>query len=271
MAFLDEPEPVRYVPTAAATGISRLVAPNPGPMTHHGTNTWLVDGPHGLTVIDPGPDDPAHRAAILAAGPIAHILLTHTHPDHLAGAPALRAATGAPVAGWATPWDKAFAPDIPLADNDIVAGLQVLHTPGHASDHVCFAQPGTGVLLSGDHVMSWSTSIVSPPDGDMADYMASLRRLLARDDTLYLCGHGPPLPDPLKLVRGMLNHRAGREAAILAALSRGPATPDALVQTMYAGLAAHLVPAARRNVLAHLLKLAGEGRAVEEGGVWKQK
>ena len=271
MAFLDEPQPAYFVPTQAAPGIRRLVAPNPGPMTHHGTNTWLVDGPRGLAVIDPGPDDAGHRAAILAAGDVAYILLTHTHPDHLAGAPALAAATGAPVAGWATPWDRGFTPDIPLADGDTLAGLTVLHTPGHASDHVCFAQPGTGVLFSGDHVMSWSTSIVSPPDGDMAAYMASLRLLLARDDTLYLCGHGPPLPEPARLVRGMLNHRAAREAAVLAMLARGPATADDLVAAMYAGLAAHLLPAARRSVLAHLLKLEAEGRAFAAGGVWKQE
>ena len=271
MAFLDEPEPIRFVPTPVAPGIRRLVAPNPGPMTHHGTNTWLVDGPEGITVIDPGPDDAAHRAAIMAAGTVAHILLTHTHPDHLAGAPALRAATGVPIAGWAAPWDRGFRPDVPLADGDTPAGLLVLHTPGHASDHVCFAQPGMGVLFSGDHVMSWSTSIVSPPDGDMAAYMASLRLLLARDDRLYLCGHGPPLPDPAPLVRGMLNHRAGREAAVLAALGRAPATPDELVAAMYAGLAEHLLPAARRSVLAHLIKLEQEGRAVEEGASWRMK
>ena len=269
MAFLDEPEPVRFKPHQVAPGIRRLVAPNPGPMTHHGTNTWLVDGPGGLTVIDPGPDDAAHRAAIMAAGPVAHIVLTHTHPDHLAGTQALRAATGAAVAGWATPWDTSFTPDQPLADGDMAAGLLALHTPGHASDHVCFAQPGTGVLFSGDHVMSWSTSIVSPPDGDMAAYMASLRLLLARDDRLYLCGHGPPLPDPAPLVRGMLNHRAGREAAVLAALQRGPATPDDLVAVMYAGLPAHLLPAARRSVLAHLIKLGREARAVEEAASWR--
>ena len=269
MAFLDEPEPARFQPTQVAPGIRRLVAPNPGPMTHHGTNTWLIDGPEGITVIDPGPDDAAHRAAIMAAGTIAHILLTHTHADHLAGAPALRAATGAPVAGWAKPWDGSFVPDVPLADGDIAAGLLVLHTPGHASDHVCFAQPGMGVLFSGDHVMAWSTSIVSPPDGDMAAYMASLRLLLARDDRLYLCGHGPPLPAPAPLVRGMLNHRAAREAAVLAALGRGPATPDALVTGMYAGLAEHLVPAARRSVLAHLIKLGREGRAMEDGASWR--
>ena len=269
MAFLDEPEPEHFVPLPAAPGIRRIVAPNAGPMTHHGTNTWLVDSPDGLTVIDPGPDDPRHLAAIAAAGPLARILLTHAHPDHLAGAPALRATTGAPIHAWHRPWAQGFTPDVPLDNGAQLAGLTAIHTPGHASDHLCFAQHGTGVLFSGDHVMSWSTSIVSPPDGNMADYMASLRLLLARPDTLYLCGHGPPLPNPAPLVRAMLNHRAGREVAILSQLQRGAATPDELVAAMYAGLAAHLVPAARRSVLAHLEKLAGEGRAAMRGECWE--
>jgi glyoxylase-like metal-dependent hydrolase (beta-lactamase superfamily II) len=268
MAFLSESEPPRSVPLPAAPGIVRMVAPNPGPMTQYGTNTWLIEGADGLTVIDPGPEDAGHVAAIAAQGRVARILLTHTHPDHLGGAPALQAATGAPIHGWGTPWARDFTPDGALADGEVVAGLMALHTPGHASDHLCFAQLGTGVLFSGDHVMSWSTSIVSPPDGDMAAYMAGLRRLLGRDDTLYLCGHGAPLPNPLPLVRGMLSHRAGREAAIVATLGRGSATPDALVAAMYAGLDAHLVPAARRSVLAHLLKLQTEVRVVEADGAW---
>ena len=238
-------------------------------MTHHGTNTWLVDGADGLTVIDPGPDDAAHLAAIQAAGPVARILLTHTHPDHLAGALPLRAATGAPIHGWARPWAAGFTPDVAMADGGRVAGLTALHTPGHASDHLCFAQDGTGVVFTGDHVMSWSTSIVSPPDGDMADYMASLRLLLARPDTLYLCGHGPPLPNPAPLVRGMLTHRAAREAAILAALRRAPADTGQLVTALYAGLDPLLAPAAARNVLAHLGKLAREGRVAEDGAQWR--
>ena len=246
-----------------------MVAPNPGPMTYTGTNTWLVECEDGLTVIDPGPDDAAHVAAIAAQGRVARIVLTHTHPDHLAGAPALRAATGAPIVGWHAPWDRSFVPDIPLADGARAGPLLALHTPGHASDHLCFALEGTGVLFTGDHVMSWSTSIVSPPDGDMAAYMASLRLLLAREDTLYLCGHGPPLPQPMGLVRGMLSHRAGREAAILAALRRGPTDIDDMVGAMYAGVEPGLHPAARRSVLAHLLKLEGEGRAARTGEQWR--
>lgn len=268
MAFLTELEPVRFIPIAAASGISRLVAPNPGPLTYHGTNTWLVEQPDGLTVIDPGSDHPSHIAAITSAGQVRHILLTHTHPDHLTGAAELHAATGAPIATWATPWAPDFHPHIPLAHGQTLAGLRAIHTPGHASDHLCFEHATPGIVFTGDHVMSWSTSIVSPPDGDMAAYMASLRLLLARQDTLYLCGHGPPLPNPTALVRGMLSHRAGREAAILAALARAPTTADSLVAAMYTGLAPHLAPAASRSVLAHLLKLQAENRVHHTGETW---
>ncbi len=262
MAFLSEADPARLVAIEVHPGVRRMVAPNAGPMTYTGTNTWLVDGPDGLTVIDPGPDHPAHLAAIAACGPIARIVLTHGHLDHRAGAPALQALTGAPVCGFA-PSGARPAPDLALAEGTVLGPLAALHTPGHAADHLCFALSGTGVLFTGDHVMSWSTSIVSPPDGDMADYMASLRRLLARPDELYLCGHGPPLPQPLPLVRAMLAHRAAREAAIVAALSGGAgATADGLVAALYAGLQPHLVLAARQTVLAHLQKLAREQRVI---------
>jgi len=156
----------------------------------------VVEQPDGLTVIEPGSDHPSHIAAITSAGQVRHILLTHTHPDHLTGAAELHAATGAPIATWATPWAPDFHPHIPLAHGQTLAGLRAIHTPGHASDHLCFEHATPGIVFTGDHVMSWSTSIVSPPDGDMAAYMASLRLLLARQDTLYLCGHGPPLAPP---------------------------------------------------------------------------
>ena len=269
--FLTETEPAYGTAIPAAPGIRRLVARNPGPMTYTGTNTWLLDGPEGATIIDPGPDDHAHVAAILAAaGPVARILLTHTHPDHLGATAALKAATGAPVLAWHTPWDDSFTPDIALDDGDQAGPLTALHTPGHASDHLSFTRDD-GVVFTGDHVMSWSTSIVSPPDGDMAAYMESLRRLLARNDTLYLGGHGPPLPDPLPLVRGMLNHRCAREAAILRVLEKRPATETDLVHALYLGLAQHLVRAAQRSVLAHLLKLEGEGRVVRAGSGWAKE
>jgi glyoxylase-like metal-dependent hydrolase (beta-lactamase superfamily II) len=251
-----------------APGVRRIVAPNPGPMTYHGTNTWLVDSDDGITVIDPGPDDAAHIAALVAAGPVRRILLTHTHPDHVGAAAALREATGAPIHGWAKPWLRGFAPDVAVADGDTVGGLRAIHTPGHASDHLCFEAPD-GVLFSGDHVMSWNTSIVSPPDGDMAAYMAGLRMLLAREDTLYLCGHGAPLPQPQGLVRAMLGHRMAREQAVAAALSDTPQSPMDIVNALYSELDARLKKAAERTVAAHLIKLKGEGRARDQDGVWR--
>ena len=267
MAFLTEAEPVRLIPLAVRPGISRIVAPNPGPMTYHGTNTWLIDGEDGLTVIDPGPEDAAHLAAIRQAGPVTRILLTHTHPDHLAGAPALQAATGAPILGWGKPWAAGFAPDDALEHGQSIGAFTALHTPGHASDHLCFALPG-GVLFSGDHVMSWSTSIVSLPDGDMAAYMDSLRLLLERRDTLYLGGHGPPLQNPARLVRAMLLHRASRENAVMSALNQTPQTAEALVALLYGDLAAELLRPAARVVGAHLDKLGREGKAARLGEGW---
>jgi glyoxylase-like metal-dependent hydrolase (beta-lactamase superfamily II) len=269
MAFLTESEPDRLVAMTVHPGVRRMVAPNPGPMTYTGTNTWLIDGADGLTVIDPGPDDPAHLNAIAAQGRVSRVVLTHTHPDHLAGAPALRTLTGAPIHAFHAPWAQGFTPDVALRDGDAAGPLNALHTPGHASDHLCFALSDTSVLFTGDHVMSWNTSIVSPPDGDMGAYMASLRLLLSRDDALYLCGHGPPLPNPLPLVRAMLSHRAGREASVLAALRDGPLTESQLVDRLYVGLESHLVPAARRTVLAHLHKLLAERRVRAEAKQWQ--
>lgn len=269
MAFLSEPAPPYDQAEDIAPGIRRMVARNPGPYTYHGTNSWIVAEPDGLTVIDPGPEDAAHTAALVALGPIARIVLTHTHPDHVGGAAALRQATGAAVHGWGTPWKQDFAPDIALEDGARAGSLTAIHTPGHASDHLCFAREG-GVLFSGDQVMSWNTSIVSPPDGDMAAYMASLRLMLARADGLYLPGHGPALPDPLPLVRGMLMHRAGREAAVAGRLGALPVSPAAIVEALYGGIDPRLKPAAARTVLAHLLKLQAEGRAAAaEDGTWR--
>ncbi len=184
MGFLTEPEPPRGVAQEVLPGIRRIVARNPGVMTYHGTNTYLIDGAAGLTVLDPGPDDPQHVAEIMAAaGPngIQRILLTHTHGDHYGAVPALRAASGAPVYSYARSARPDFTPDHKLNDQDEVAGLKAVFTPGHAPDHLCFEYtvPAAGKLLfSGDHVMSWSSSIVSPPGGDMRDYYCSLQLLL---------------------------------------------------------------------------------------------
>lgn len=279
MAFLTEAEPQRGVATPIRAGVRRLVAPNPGPMTYHGTNTFLIDPPPsgntdsgsaGVIVLDPGPDSAEHVAATLdaAAGKVSLILLSHTHADHLGATAALRAATGAPVAAFHTPMVPEFIPDIRLEHGAEIAGFHALHTPGHAADHLCFAWR-EGVLFSADHVMAWSTSIVSPPGGDMAAYFASLRLLLERRDTLYLPGHGPALDDPHPYVRDLLAHRMARENAIASMLARGPASTERLMETLYSQLNPMLRRAAERNVLAHLLKLENEGRVRRVADVWQ--
>ena len=264
MAYLTEPAPSRGTASTMAPGIRRIVAENPGPMTYHGTNTYLIDGPDGTIVLDPGPEDDVHTQAVLAAaGRVAAIWITHTHHDHVGGLPALRAATGAPVAGLAA----SLTPEHALQDGAELSGWTALHTPGHAPDHLCFARQD-GVLISGDHVMGWSSTIVSPPNGSMTAYFASLRRLQMRADTLYLPGHGPAITDPKGYTHFLMAHRQGREDAILAALAEAPHDQKALVTRLYARIAPHLQPAAERNVLAHLQKLADEGRAVAEGEAW---
>ena len=270
MPFLTEPEPIRGICSPVLPGIARILAPNPGPMTYHGTNTYLIDTPGGTVVLDPGPDNAAHVQAILAAtgGHVRQVLLTHTHHDHVGAWPALRAATGARVAAFVRSADPNFAADRALHDGDEVEGFTALYTPGHAADHVCFARPD-GVVFSGDHVMSWSKGTVSPPRGDMAAYFASLERLLRREDRVFLPGHGPPLENPAALVQEMLEHRRGREAAIEAALHTEPRAPAGLVDVIYTKLRPNLRAAAERNVLAHLLKLQQEGRAVLDGEVWR--
>ena len=273
--FITEPKPPRdaeqvMLPGVGLSGIWRLVADNPGPMTYHGTNTWLIEAVDGFSVLDPGPDDASHLAAILDAthGRIARILLSHTHADHLAGLPALMAATGAPSYGFHSPQDAGFVPDHPLADGDVVAGWTALHTPGHASDHLCFARDD-GVVFSADHIMGWSTTVVSPPHGDMVAYFASLDRMLARDDRIYLPGHGPVITDPRGYTRFLRNHRVQRERGILAELATGPKTTAALTKALYSQVNPALHRAAERNVLAHLDKLRAEGRARLEGDVWR--
>ncbi len=270
MAFLTEPEPARNVLIPVAPGIARIVATNPGPMTYHGTNTYVIEGEDGATVLDPGPDDHAHVQAILRAtgGRVARILLSHTHRDHLGALPALRVATGAPACGFRHSQEPGFTADIMLDDGDAVGDWMALHTPGHAADHLCFARDD-GVILTADHVMTWSTSVVSPPAGDMGAYFTQLRRLLARDDRLLLPGHGPPLADPCRYLRFLLAHREQREAAVLAAIAAEPHTPAALVDIIYAAVNPRLRAAAERNVLAHLLKLQDEGRAQTQDQSWR--
>ncbi|MFC0409315.1 MBL fold metallo-hydrolase [Roseomonas elaeocarpi] len=274
-AFRREDHARPGVAEDVAPGIRRLLCPNPGPLTFTGTNTWLL-GQSEVTLIDPGPDLPEHREAILGAagaGRIVRILVTHTHLDHSAGAPALQRLTGAPVSGFGAHGplvgpgaDTRFRPDVVLPDEATVpteAGLlRALHTPGHCPTHLCFALEGTGILFSGDHVMAWSTTAVTPPDGSMADYMRSLARIAARDDRLLLPGHGPVLEEPAPFLAALRRHREEREAAILRALDgAAPMTAAELVPLIYGvALDPRLAAGAAGSVLAHLIKLAGEGR-----------
>lgn len=273
-----------------APGVRRLLCANPGPFTFRGTNTWIVGGGGSVAVIDPGPEDAAHRDAILRATAgerITHIIVSHTHRDHSPGVAALQAATGAPSHGFGphmTPPDQggeggdhSFRPDVTLPDGGAVTGadwsLRAIHTPGHCANHLCFALEGADILFSADHVMSWSTTVVSPPDGDMAAYMASLARLAERDDRLFLPGHGPPLPDPAPFVAALAAHRREREAMVLEALRAAKrATARELVPAVYGpSLDERLVPAAARSLLAHLIKLGAEGAATREGEAWEAR
>ncbi len=269
MPFLTEPEPRRGVPIFVLPGIRRVVARNPSVMTYQGTNTYLIEAGDALVVIDPGPRDDEHVREVLAAAgsrPISHIVLTHTHSDHWGATSALAQATGAPVAAYKISGKPEFKADIALDHFGTVAGLTALHTPGHAADHLCFEHflpDGTKILFSGDHVMSWSSSIVSPPDGDMLAYYRSLELLLARDEVFYLSGHGPLLADPRALVRELLAHRQYRERTILAALKQQDWGVAALAAKLYNKTDPYLKVAAQRNVLAHMLKLKAEG-CVEE-------
>lgn len=285
----DDSLPVGEV-TEVAPGVRRILCGNPGPFTFRGTNTWIIGRGGTVAVLDPGPEDAAHLAVILRATAgerITHILVSHTHRDHSPGAAALRAATGARSFGFGahmTPPDQggeggdhAFRPDEALPDGAAVEGndwrLRAIHTPGHCANHLCFALEGTGILFSADHVMSWSTTVVSPPDGDMAAYMASLARLAARDDRLFLPGHGPPLPEPAPFVAALAAHRREREAMVLDALRAARrATARELVPPVYGpALDARLVPAAARSLLAHLIKLAGEGAAARDEEHWEAR
>ncbi|HWK44211.1 MAG TPA: MBL fold metallo-hydrolase [Stellaceae bacterium] len=273
-------------PLATEPLVRRIVAPNPGPFTLTGTNTFIL-GQGRVAVIDPGPASPDHVEALLAGlrgETVEAILVTHTHLDHSPAAALLRARTGAPTHGFGPHGagrpvadcdaglddagaDRDFVPDVTVADGAVIEGegwsVRAVHTPGHAANHLCFALAGRGWLFSGDHVMGWSSTVVSPPDGDMAAYMASLDRLLGRlvdrADTRYLPAHGPAIDDPQARVRALIDHRRARRQAILDGLARGDRTIEALVAAIYTGLAPALRPAAGRNVLSHLLELRAAG------------
>jgi glyoxylase-like metal-dependent hydrolase (beta-lactamase superfamily II) len=268
---LTEPAPPRATPLQAAAGIRRIVAPNPGPMTYNGTNTWLVDWDGGTLVIDPGSEDEAHLAAILSeAGPrLSHILVTHTHSDHLSGAMTLHHRTGAPVASFHQSPEAGYEPTTRLRDGDRIAGLTAVHTPGHAMDHLCFASPD-GILFSGDHVMGWSTSVVPPaPYGDLRLFVANLERVRDRGDRLLLSAHGPAIEEPRGLTQSLLDHRDAREASIAAMLTTERQSFDTVFARTYLNLRPDLVMPARANLQAHLEKLLADGRAAFDGQGWR--
>jgi glyoxylase-like metal-dependent hydrolase (beta-lactamase superfamily II) len=271
-----------------APGIRRIVARNPGPFTFKGTGTYVV-GEGEVAVIDPGPELAEHIDALIASladEQVTHILVTHTHRDHSPAAKALKEASGAPTYGFGPhaggrrgdrgieeggDWD--FVPDIVVRDGESVDGgkpggkwhFEAVHTPGHTSNHLCFALPDPGILFSGDHVMGWSTSVIAPPDGDMAAYMASLDKLLRRPDSIYWPTHGPAITEPQRHVRAFIAHRREREAGILDCLKSGCETVDAMVERLYVGLNPALRRAAGRSVLAHLIDLIGRDIVACEG------
>lgn len=270
--------------------VRRVLAPNPSPFTFTGTQTYLVGSGRDVAVIDPGPigtgevghadtNGDGHVEAILkaiAGQRLVAILCTHTHRDHSPAAVPLQAATGAPIIGCAplvindsgaradAAFDPTYQPDQVLTDGELVAGdgwtLEAVATPGHTSNHLCFALRESGALFTGDHVMGWSTTVVSPPDGDMSAYMLSLQKLQSREDTVYYPAHGPAVTKPQQLVRGMIGHRRQREAQILRVIGEAPATIPEMVTQMYKGLDPRLNGAAGRSVLAHLIDLETQGR-----------
>lgn len=267
--------------------VTRVLAPNASPYTFSGTQTHIV-GRDDVAVIDPGPADPAHVEALLrviADRPVTAIVITHHHRDHSPASRALAAATGAAIVGAAptqrrddgpradAAFDEDYAPDRILAEGELIDGdgwtLEAIATPGHTSNHLAFALGETQALFSGDHVMGWATSVISPPDGDMAHYMASLDKLIGRRDRIYYPGHGDAVESPQRLVRGMLGHRKQREGQILRLLRAEPLPLRAMAERMYVGLDPRLIPAAERTVLAHLLDLGSRALVREEEGAWR--
>ena len=270
-------------------GISRVLAPNPSAFTYTGTQTYLV-GDKEVAVIDPGPDLPDHLEALTQAiggRRVAAIMCTHTHRDHSPAARPLAQATGAPIVGCGplalddagpradAAFDRDYAPDQVLEDGEAVAvdgrRLTAVATPGHTSNHLCFADEASGALFTGDHVMGWSTTVVFPPDGDMAAYMASLDKLQQRDDRIYYPAHGPAVTNPRQHVRGFIGHRKQRERQILTLLEGQARTIPEIVAAAYPGLDPRLVIAAGGSVFAHLLDLERRGLVGSDGEIWKRR
>jgi glyoxylase-like metal-dependent hydrolase (beta-lactamase superfamily II) len=263
-----------------APNLRRIVAPNPGPLTGPGTNTYIAgSGPH-FVVIDPGPEDAAHIERILAAtdARISHVLCTHSHTDHSPGAAALKASTGAVVLGRAAPrdqyQDESYRPDGSLDDGDLIAAsgtrIRAYHTPGHASNHVCLLLEPEGWLLTGDHLMSGSTVVILPPDGSMRLYLESLRRLHTLPLTALLPGHGAAMPDPAGEIERVIAHRLRRESKVVHGLLElgGSATLVELLPLVYADTPVALHALAQHSLLAHLHKLVDERRVTQDGERW---
>lgn len=270
----------------------RVLADNGSPFTYTGTQTYLVGTADEVVVIDPGPADDDHMEALLAAIGEAEVLAiacTHTHRDHSPGAAPLADATGGAIIGCAplviesdaprvdAPFDRDYAPDLVLEDGERICGtgwtLTAIATPGHTSNHLCYAlevedAEERPAVFTGDHVMGWSTSVVVPPDGDMADYMASLMKLYDREDRIYYPAHGPAITKTRQLVRGMVGHRRQRERQIMRLLEEQARPIAALVPLMYKGVNEKLWPAASQSVHAHLIELERQGRVSHSDDVW---
>ncbi|WP_375289991.1 MBL fold metallo-hydrolase [Qipengyuania sp.] len=285
--------PPKPWPTGTAEQIEplvrRVLAPNPSPFTYTGTQTYIVSAGEGCAVIDPGPAEPEHLEALKAAigdEDVVAIMCTHTHRDHSPASRPLAESTGAPIVGCAPlafdtagpradeGFDPDYAPDRVLADGEAMTGpgwtLTAVATPGHVSNHLCFALEESGALFTGDHVMGWSTSVVVPPDGSMSDYLRSLERLHTReDDRIYYPAHGPAVEKPRQLVRGMIGHRKQRENQIRRLLAESPASVEELVAKMYVKLDPRLIKAAGLSVLAHLIDLEDRGEVTQENNRWR--
>lgn len=290
----DDFNPPAGIAEDLSPGLRRILAPNPSPMTYRGTNTYLV-GTTGLAVIDPGPPDDEHLHAILGAvepgQKITHVIVTHTHVDHSPLARPLARATGAPVlafgdatagrsnamqalansgmAGGGEGIDTRFQPDQTVVDGEKIEGdgwaLEVIHTPGHLGNHIALGWEDA--CFTADHVMGWASSLVSPPDGDLTDFMASCETLRARDWRVFHPGHGAPVDDPAGRLDWLITHRRGREASILKTLAAGPSDAATLARRIYTETPPALLPAAERNVFAHLVDLLGKNQVAADGAL----
>ena len=283
LKFRTEMEFDYAVPREVASGVIRIVANNPSVFTYKGTNTYILGEGDDRALIDPGPEDDAHFNAImqtLGTSKLSHILITHTHRDHIDGLERLAKATGATVCGYgrtarnsdalsaspsgAEAYELAFTPDHKLADGDEVSGsdwaVKAIFTPGHAPDHLSFELIGRKIMFSGDHVMGWNTSVVAPPEGNMTDYLASLEKLLDRKEDVYFPGHGGRIEQPQRFARAYLVHRRWREQAIFAAIQNGNTSISKVVSVVYKNLDPRLIRAASLSVQAHVEHLAEQSK-----------